>query len=100
MGTAVARQPRRPDVPDILIRGLDADTIERLKAQAIRHGRSMQAEAKTLIESGVKPTLAEWLARVDTTRERLRTDGGVLEGSSAGLARGERERHNGLAGER
>jgi plasmid stability protein len=35
---------------DILVRGLDAETIRRLKARARRHGRSLQGEAKLLLE--------------------------------------------------
>lgn len=37
-------------MPDILIRGLDAKTIERLKARAKRNGRSLQNEAKMAVE--------------------------------------------------
>ena len=35
---------------DILIRGLDAQTLRRLKARARRNGRSLQSEAKMLLE--------------------------------------------------
>ena len=37
-------------MPDILVRGLDAETVKRLKAQANRHGRSLQSEVKMLVE--------------------------------------------------
>ena len=37
-------------MPDILIRGLDEETLKRLKARAKRHGRSLQREAKHLLE--------------------------------------------------
>jgi plasmid stability protein len=37
-------------VHDILVRGLDAETVERLKARASRHGRSLQSELKALVE--------------------------------------------------
>lgn len=37
-------------MPDILVRGLNAKTIKRLKARAQRHGRSLQGEAKLLLE--------------------------------------------------
>jgi antitoxin FitA len=39
-----------PAVPDILIRGLDAETIRRLKTRAKQHGRSLQSELKLLVE--------------------------------------------------
>ncbi len=32
----------------ILVRGLDDETVRRLKARAQRHGRSLQAEAREL----------------------------------------------------
>jgi plasmid stability protein len=37
-------------MPDILVRGLDAETVKRLKAKASRHGRSLQSEVKMLVE--------------------------------------------------
>lgn len=37
-------------MPDILIRGLDERTIERLKARAKRHGRSLQSEARQILK--------------------------------------------------
>jgi antitoxin FitA len=37
-------------MPDLLIRGLEPETIDRLKARAKRHGRSLQSEVKRLIE--------------------------------------------------
>jgi len=37
-------------MPDILIRGLDAKTLKRLKARAKRSGRSLQGEARLLLE--------------------------------------------------
>lgn len=38
---------------DILIRDLDPETIRRLKAQAKRNGRSLQSEARLLVERAV-----------------------------------------------
>ena len=37
-------------MPDILVRGLEAETVKRLKARADRHGRSLQSEVKMLVE--------------------------------------------------
>jgi plasmid stability protein len=37
-------------MPDILVRGLDAETVRRLKARAERHGRSLQSEVKMVVE--------------------------------------------------
>ena len=37
-------------MPDILVRGLDAETVKRLKARANQHGRSLQSELKMLVQ--------------------------------------------------
>ena len=37
-------------MPDILIRGLDTKTLDRLKARARHSGRSLQSEARRLLE--------------------------------------------------
>ena len=37
-------------MPDILIRGLDAQVLKRLKARAKQNGRSLQGEARLLLE--------------------------------------------------
>lgn len=37
-------------MPDILVRGLDPQAVKRLKARAKQHGRSLQGEAKLLLE--------------------------------------------------
>jgi hypothetical protein len=51
---------------DILIRGLPRHTIERLKARAKRNGRSLQAEARLLLEqSAGARDVAEILDRWD-----------------------------------
>jgi plasmid stability protein len=44
-------------MPDILVRNLDARTINRLKAKAKQNGRSLQSEAKLAIEeaAGMSP---------------------------------------------
>jgi plasmid stability protein len=59
-------------VPSIVIRDLEPETIERLKAQAERHGRSMQAEAKSIIVGGVGMSVQEWLAEADWLRARTK----------------------------
>ncbi|MHB9002771.1 MAG: FitA-like ribbon-helix-helix domain-containing protein [Coriobacteriia bacterium] len=60
-------------MPDILIRDVDPDKIERLKKQAADNGRSMQAEAKSILENGIKMPIHEWLERVRVTREQIGT---------------------------
>ncbi|MBS3956476.1 MAG: hypothetical protein KGZ40_02960 [Clostridiales bacterium] len=74
-------------MPDLLIRGLSAEALARLKTQATAHGRSMQAEAKSIVEAGIRPTMAEWLERVDRSRTRIEAERGSLEESSAAILR-------------
>lgn len=45
----------------ILIRGLDAETAKRLKARASRNGRSLQSEAKRILENATGYTIEEAL---------------------------------------
>lgn len=37
-------------MPDILVRGLDADVVKRLKKRAKEEGRSLQSEARMILE--------------------------------------------------
>ena len=39
-------------MPDIVIRGVNAETIKRLKARARRNGRSFQSEVRRLLQQG------------------------------------------------
>ncbi len=58
---------------DVLVRGLDLDTIERLQLRAERHGRSLQGELKALLEAAARelPTQPEAIARITALRESL-----------------------------
>ncbi len=46
-------------MPDILVRGLDAKTLKQLKARAKQHGRSLQGEARLLLERAAGADAAE-----------------------------------------
>lgn len=76
-------------MPDILVRGLDERTLERLKERARRHGRSLQGEVKTLLEEAAgldSQKVAEILHGWDRRFERRTFSG------SAKLVREDRER--------
>ena len=73
---------------DILIRGLDTKTVKRLKDRARRHGRSLQSEAKLLLESAADVTIAEILASAQTMRQKL----GRRFSDSAAMIREDRNR--------
>lgn len=76
-------------MPSILIRGLDAKTVERLKVRAKRNGRSLQGEAKLALEQAAGVGFSE--ARELTRRWRTRLAGRKLP-SSAKLLREDRSR--------
>jgi len=75
-------------MPDILVRGLHAETVKRLKVQAKRHGRSLQGEAKTVLESAVSLSMAEMLTAARGWRKKL----GRKFTDSAELIREDRQR--------
>lgn len=74
-------------MPDMLIRNLDEKTLERLKARAERNRRSLQGEAKYLLEQAAG---AEDIAGM-LDRWRARFQGRSLE-SSSDLIREDRDR--------
>lgn len=88
---AGATHTRRDTMPDLLVRGLSPESVARLKQQATHHGRSMQAEAKSIIEAGIRPTMAEWFERVDQSRSTIEAEQGTLEISSGELVREQRD---------
>ena len=64
----------------ILVRGLSADTIARLKARARRHGRSLQGEVRMILETSVALDTQE--AREVSARWQERLAGGTYSDSA------------------
>ena len=58
-------------MPDILVRGLTPEALKRLKARAKRHGRSLQNEAKRLLEQAAGADTKEIASMLDRWKERL-----------------------------
>ena len=58
-------------MPDILIRWLDAAVVRRLKTRARRHGRSVQSEAKRMLERAAGPGGPEVAAMLQEWRTKL-----------------------------
>lgn len=56
---------------DILVRGLDDETVKRLKERARRTGRSLQSETKLILEQAAGRTLNESLAVAAAWRSKL-----------------------------
>ncbi len=76
---------------DILIRGVDTKTLKLLKARAKRNGRSLQGEARLILEQAAGHSLAEALAAAGQWRKKL-ADQGRQFTDSAGLIGEDRQR--------
>lgn len=75
----------------ILVRGLEAETIERLKERAKRHKRSLQGEVKTIIEEAVPTRMSMDEAREAAIQIR-KSFGSRIFSDSSELIREDRER--------
>jgi plasmid stability protein len=71
----------------LLVRDLTEETLERLKRRAREHGRSLQAEAKTILEAAAPLTLDEAARVAAQWRRRL---AGKMKSDSADLLREDR----------
>ncbi len=69
-------------MPDILIRGVDPKILARLKARAERNGRSLQGEAKLILEHAAGHTLVEALASAGRWRKKLAKRGARFDDST------------------
>lgn len=76
---------------DLLIRGVDTQAIQRLKVRAKRNGRSLQGEAKLILEQAAGHSLPEALAAAGEWRKKLAKRGKPFA-DSASLIREDRER--------
>ncbi|MCE5279784.1 MAG: hypothetical protein ABFD92_20545 [Planctomycetaceae bacterium] len=57
-------------MPDILVRDVNIKTLKRLKDRARQNGRSLQSEAKMLLEQAAGTSIAEALAAAAAIRTR------------------------------
>lgn len=73
----------------ILVRDLDATVVEGLKRRARGHGRSLQGEAKAILDAAATMSWEEARRVAGEWRERL---GGRLASDSAELVREDRDR--------
>ncbi len=74
---------------EILVRDIDPKVVQRLKARAREHGRSLQKEVKLILEESAPATRSEILALLNNWRDRL---SGRTFTDSADLIREDRER--------
>ncbi|MGH7256608.1 MAG: FitA-like ribbon-helix-helix domain-containing protein [Nitrospirales bacterium] len=60
-------------MPQLLVRDLEAETLKRLKSRAKRHGRSLQGEAKAILEEAATLSLGEAREVAAQWRKRLQS---------------------------
>ncbi|TAN46008.1 MAG: hypothetical protein EPN22_00645 [Nitrospirae bacterium] len=76
----------------LLVRGLETETVERLKQRASRHHRSLQGEAKLILEQAAqKISIEESRTIAERIRKKLAATGKTFS-DSAELIREDRER--------
>jgi plasmid stability protein len=64
-------KPMEAAMAQILVRDLETETVDRLKARARGRGRSLQAEVKSILEQAAKLDVAEARALAAGIRRRL-----------------------------
>jgi plasmid stability protein len=75
-------------MPDVLVRDVDGAVLERLKASAKAHGRSLQAELHEILRASTVRSLAETQRLSTRWLKRLRRGG---HSDSAVLIRDDRD---------
>ena len=73
----------------LLVRDLDPGTVERLKLRAQRHGRSLQGEAKAILQAAATFTMEEAGSVTEGWQHKL---AGSVYRDSAVVIREDRER--------
>lgn len=76
-------------MPQLLIRELDDRTVQRLKLRARQHGRSLEAELRTILQASADAVQPAPLAALEQVRSLF---AGRPFGDSAALIRADRER--------
>ena len=76
-------------MPELLVRNLEEETVERLKALARRHGRSLQGQVKAVLEEAASLSAGDVTALVAKWEGRFK---GKRFGDSGRLIRKDRER--------
>ena len=71
----ISNEQKIANMPDVLIRNIDKNTLERLKERASSNKRSLQAELKKALEEYAGPSREVVIKRIEKIRERLIKEG-------------------------
>ncbi len=64
-------------MPSLIVRNIDVETKERLRMQAARHGRSMEAEVRDILAKQLAPPKPPGESLYEAMRRRIEPFGGV-----------------------
>ena len=78
-------------MPDLLVRGVPKETVDALKKQAEEHGRSLQQEVKTILQTAAKKASLDHVQRIRLLRETI-AQYAPHQSDSVVLVREDRER--------
>lgn len=76
-------------MPQLLVRDVPRDVVDKLKRQAAGHGRSAEAEHRAILETALKAGRSDFWTRAAHLREATK---GRIVGDSADLVREFRDR--------
>ncbi|MCS6859178.1 MAG: Arc family DNA-binding protein [Abditibacteriales bacterium] len=76
-------------MPQVLIRNVEPDVIDKLKKRARRNGRSFEAELRLLLRQAAEEDISDWRSEVERVRAMF---AGRSFSDSAKLLREDRER--------
>lgn len=69
----------------LLVRNLEEDTVQQLKARAKENHRSLQAEVQLILENAAKVKSSGFWERAKQTRMKIQARDGVISDSSADI---------------
>lgn len=75
----------------LLIPNVAESLLQQLQQRAVRHGRSVETEARTILEDALRPDTAKVWAEIDAFREQLAASGQTFSDSTE-LIREDRDR--------
>lgn len=75
----------------LLIPDVAESLLKQLQQRAVRHGRSIEAEARVILEDALRPDPAKVWAEIDAFRQRLAASGRTFSDSTE-LIREDRDR--------
>jgi antitoxin FitA len=77
-----ATQEQELLMSQLLIPDVDEATLGRLRERAIRHGRTLEGEVKTILSEAAPPAVSNQWAGINAMREQLAASGRIFPDST------------------